>query len=119
MTLILLIATEPIIRVVNGRPDTDVKVILSILSMKLPLAALGPIFTSMFICQGKNQEYLWVVKNTFLVNLCLVPAAIYFFGAVGLSASILAVGVVHQYLFYIKRKEMVLQPAMIRIPEHV
>ena len=115
MALILFLIKEPVIRLVNGSPDSGVKLVLSILSLKLPLAALGPLFTSMFICQGRNRAYLWVVKNTFLFNLLLVPLGIYFFDGLGLAGTIIAVGIFHQYLFHLKRKEILPQPALLQI----
>ena len=106
MSLTVIILAQPFLKMISGATDESAITLLRLLAIKLPFIALGPLFTSMFISQGRNKDYLWVVKNTFLINLLLIPAAINFYGAEGLAVAVLVVAGFHQLLFYSKRMEL-------------
>lgn len=103
--LAVVLLTDTIIRLIQGKPDETAAFLVTILSLKLPIIALGPLYTSVFITQGRNRDYMWVVRNTFLANLILVPVGIYFSGPEGLAGAVVAVSVLHQILFLHKRRE--------------
>lgn len=109
MSLAVLILAHPLLKIISGETEESAVVLLRLLAIKLPFIALGPLFTSMFISQGRNKDYLWVVKNTFLVNLLIIPVAIHFYGAEGLAVAVLVVAGFHQILFYRKRMEFTVQ----------
>lgn len=117
LAIMVLLFTRPIIELVSGAAENSGVMLLRLLAFKLPFIAMGPLFTSMFISQGRNKDYLWVVKNTFLINVALVPLAIKFYGSTGLALSVLFVAAMHQLLFYLKRSEIALPQPVFQIPE--
>lgn len=117
MAVIALIFSRPIIKVVSGIIEEPPVIMLRILAFKLPFIALGPLYTSMFISQGRNRDYLWVVKNTFLINLSLVPVLIYVYSANGLALAVLFVALSHQLLFHLKRSDSTLTQSVFPITE--
>jgi hypothetical protein len=52
-----------------------------------------------WINQGRKEQYLSVVKYTFIANIILVPPAIYFYGATGLAVAVLTKSLFHIFLF--------------------
>lgn len=103
MAVMILAFNREIIRIINGQFDADASSLLSILALKLPIIALGPLYTSVLITQGRNRDYLWVVKNTFLANLLLVPIGLQLGGPAGLAVAVIIVAFFHQLLFYRKQ----------------
>jgi len=100
--VILFILAGPIVSLVNSKPDFNIELTLRILCLKMPIIALGSLFTSSLINQGRNKDYLWVVRNTFLANILLVPLGIYLFEGHGLAAAVVIVSVLH--IFFFSRK---------------
>jgi polysaccharide transporter, PST family len=90
---------KPIIAFVNGTFNSEIYFIYCILLATLLLAPYGPFFTMIWVNQGRNEQYLRVVKYTFMANIILVPASIYFYAAVGLAIAVLMINIFHVLLF--------------------
>jgi PST family polysaccharide transporter len=93
---------EEIITLVNGSFDDEIIRIYNILIFNILLAAFGPFFTVIFICQDRKSEYLSVVKYTFIINMLVVPLLIYFYSGIGMATASIVVGIFHilTFLFY-------------------
>ncbi len=91
---------EWIITFVNGSLDQEIYTIYLVLIFKILLAPYVYFFSQIFINQNRKGEYLQVVKYTFIANLVLVPAFIYFYAGFGMALSVLIVGVFHVWLFF-------------------
>ena len=99
LAVTVLLLNGPIIILLNGSFEADAIRLLNILAFKLPFIALGPLYTSILIGQGRNKDYLWVVRNTLVINIILVPLSIGLYGATGLAVATLMVTAAHQWLF--------------------
>lgn len=97
--LLAFLFGKQIITLVNGTFDQGIYVIYAILVWKILLSPYGPFFTLIFINQGRNEQYLKVVKFTLIINLLVVPVSIFLFSGIGMAAAVLLVGVLHILLF--------------------
>ena len=103
MAVAVFILADPITILVNGKGEPVITTTLRILALKLPVIALGPLYTSILINQNRNEDYLWVVRNTLIFSVILTTAGIYFLGTTGLAWSVVGVSIIHQLLFNQKK----------------
>lgn len=94
---------EQIVTFVKGTFDQQIYLIYMILIFRILLSPYGPFFTQILINQNRKQQYLQIVKYTFVANMILVPLFIYFYSGEGMAIATLIVGVFH-VLFFLKYK---------------
>jgi len=119
MAVPVFILAGPITTLVNGKSEQVIITTLRILVLKLPFIALGPLYTSILINQNRNEDYLWVVKNTLIYSIILTTAGIYLFGITGLAWSVVGVSIIHQLLFNQKKALITLPAGITPIPERI
>jgi PST family polysaccharide transporter len=90
---------KPIIGFVNGTFNDEIYLIYIILLITLLLAPYGSFFTMIWVNQGRKEQYLQVVKYTFIANIILVPISIYFYSVTGLAVTVLLINIFHVMLF--------------------
>jgi PST family polysaccharide transporter len=107
VSILLLVSlytlNEFILYIITGKVNKDVLSIYNILIFILITVPFGPLFTQVLIIQKKNKEFNIIVRNAFIFNLLITPIMIYFFGAIGLSITVV---ILQLFVIYLCLKEI-------------
>jgi len=95
---------ESIVSLVTGTSNTEVSLLLSIFLLRILTYPFGALFSNSLIIMNRKKEFMKVMNYTVLLDLLIVPPAIYFYQAMGLVASFIVVLFVHisLLLYYLK-----------------
>jgi PST family polysaccharide transporter len=95
---------ESIVSLVTGSPNTEVSLLLSIFLLRILTYPFGALFSNALIIMNRKKEFMKVMNYTVLLDLLIVPPAIYFYQAMGLVVSFIVVLFVHVslLLYYLK-----------------
>ncbi len=101
-TLVLLSEyfIEEIIFIVKGSTDETIIYLLSLFLLRLFTFPFGGLLSGALIIMKQTREYIRVMNYTVLLNLLLVPIAIYRFEAMGLVIAFLIVTFIHVLLLW-------------------
>jgi hypothetical protein len=84
---------------VNGSFSQEIYIIYNILVFKIIIVPYAPLFSQIFINQGRKIQYLEVVKYTFIANVLIVPLFIHFYQGVGMAIAVVIISIFHVMLF--------------------
>ncbi len=95
---------ESIVSLVTGTSNTEVSLLLSIFLLRILTYPFGALFSNSLIIMNRKKEFMKVMNYTVLLDLLIVPVAIYFYQDMGLVVSFIIVLLVHisLLLYYLK-----------------
>jgi len=95
---------DTIVTLVTGTFNTEVSILLSVFLLRILTYPFGALFSNALIIMNRKKEFMAVMNYTVLLDLLLVPPAIYFYQAMGLVVSFIVVLFVHVslLLYYLK-----------------
>ena len=100
---VAMVAGRELVELVNGSFEREVYLLFMVIAVKILIAPFAPFFTNIWINQERKQEYLVIVRNTFVANMVVIPPAIYFFGALGMAVVVVVINFFHLWLFLNRR----------------
>lgn len=89
--MLLQYSGESIINLVNGVRDVRIEEVFYILTFLIFILPYSQLLTNGLIIKEKNKEFSAVLRNTFLLNLLLMPVAILSYSTLGLATSVIIV----------------------------
>jgi PST family polysaccharide transporter len=95
---------DAIISLVTGVSNTEVSILLSVFFLRILSYPFGTLFSNALIIMNRKKAFMKVMNYTVLLDLLIVPPSIYFYGAMGLVVSFVAVLFIHilLLLYYLK-----------------
>lgn len=92
---------EEIVHLISGDSSPEILFILTIFLIRVIISPFGAFFSNSLIIMQRKKEFMNVMNYTVLMDLLLVPPAIYFYKETGLVVAFLVVLVLHTlFLLY-------------------
>jgi len=92
---------EEIVYLISGQNSPEILFILTIFLIRVITSPFGAFFSNNLIIMKRKKEFMKVMNYTVLMDLILVPPAIYFYQEVGLVIAFLIVLILHTlFLLY-------------------